>query len=725
VAASEGLKFGGLVADRLYDLVFEEGNPVLELSAAPDVSPRGVLPPITDPARLSAVRALGLLDTPPEESFDELTRLASTLLEAPIALVSLVDEDRQFFKSCVGLPEPLATVRETPVEISFCQHAVAAGEPLLIRDARELPLFRESPLVAAGQVAYAGIPLLTPEGLALGTLCVIDTRPREWTEKDVLVLRELAARLMREIENRRLCREAQERERQLRTSEELLLLALDAGRMGWWEWDMAGDEIVWSENLERIFGLEPGTGPRTYADYIACIHPADRDLVRRVIERGLVEGRHEVTHRVVHPDGAVHWIEGKGRVLVDAQGRPRGMAGVASDITPRKQLEEQLLQSQKMEAVGRLAGGIAHDFNNLLTAISGYSECLVERFRGVDGLVDELHDLEQIRAAAARAANLTRQLLAFSRRQVLAPEVVDLDAVVGGIEPMLRRLIGEDIELVVTSEATHARVRADRGQLEQVVMNLALNARDAMPQGGVLTIETASAELDPELGIDGGPSVVVSVSDTGCGMDTATLAQAFEPFFTTKGQGTGLGLSTVYGIVAQSDGDVRVESEPGRGSTFRIYLPRVDAHVKADNRPLPPRSGGGPETILLVEDERIVRQLARRILSDEGYMVLDASDADDAVGLAERHAGSIDLVLTDVVMPNMSGTALAERLVSIGCDSKVIYMSGYTDDAIVRHGLVGPDLSFLQKPFTPDGLRRKVREILDAPASNQRVESSE
>jgi PAS domain S-box-containing protein len=709
-----GLKSGAAGADGMTAVSSTTPNTVNQISADPGASPTGALSPVADPARLAALRGFDLLDTPPEESFDQLARLASTLLDAPMALVSLVDEDRQFFKSCVGVPEPLASARETPVEISFCQHAVAAREPLLVRDAREVPLFRDSPLVHDGQVAYAGIPLVTAEGHALGTICVVDTEPRDWTEKDVLVLRELAARVMAEIENRRLCREAKERELELRASEERLRLALDAGRMGWWEWDSVADTIVWSENLERIFGLAPGTAPRTYEEYIGCVHTADRDVVRREIEGGFTEGRHELMHRVIHPDGSVRWIEGKGRVILDAEGRPCGMAGVASDVTPRRELEEQLLQSQKMEAVGRLAGGVAHDFNNLLTAITGYSEFLIDRFRQHDAPVDDLHDIEQIRAAAERATNLTRQLLAFSRKQALEPEVIDIGDVVGGIEPMLRRLIGEDIELLVHGEAAPGVVRADRCQLEQVIVNLAVNARDAMPQGGTLTIEMTNAAPEPELGLDRGPYVVVAVTDTGCGMDAATLAQAFEPFFTTKEQGTGLGLATVYGIVAQSGGELRAESERGRGSTFRIYLPCVDASVESRDVPASSRSGGGPETILLVEDECIVRQLARRILADEGYTVLDAADADDALRLSERHSGPIDLVLTDLVMPNMSGTELADRLGLLREESKVIYMSGYTDDAIMRHGLVDPGLAFLQKPFTPDRLRRKVREILDA-----------
>jgi PAS domain S-box-containing protein len=380
--------------------------------------------------------------------------------------------------------------------------------------------------------------------------------------------------------------------------------------------------------------------------------------------------------------------------------------------------EEELRQSQKMEAVGRLAGGIAHDFNNLLTVINGYSELILHRLGPADPIRAEL---EAIKQAGARAAALTGQLLAFSRRQALQSRVLDLNAVVANMDSMLRRTIGEDIELRTVLQPELGRVKADPGQIEQVILNLAVNARDAMPHGGRLTIETADVELDETqtrrlLTVIPGPHVLLAVSDTGCGMDKETQARIFEPFFTTKekGKGTGLGLSTVYGIVKQSGGSIWVYSEPGRGTTFKIYLPRVEEPAEAvepDTAGAP--SPGGTETILLVEDEAGVRSLARTALQAYGYTVLEASNGSEALQICERHEGPIHLLVTDVVMPGMSGKELADRLASGRPEIKALYVSGYTDGSIIHHGMLDPSVAFLQKPFSPDALARKAREVLD------------
>ncbi len=395
-------------------------------------------------------------------------------------------------------------------------------------------------------------------------------------------------------------------------------------------------------------------------------------------------------------------------------------AALSAEITERKQLEAQLLQSQKMEAVGRLAGGIAHDFNNLLTVIKGYSELLVEEVGG-DGRLRRA--AEEIDKAADRAALLTRQLLAFSRRQVLEPEVLDLNDVVANMDKMLRRLIGEDIDLVSVRRPGLGRVKADPGQIEQVIMNLAVNARDAMPQGGKLTLETANVELDEvyarnHVAITPGSYVMLAVSDTGCGMDAETQARIFEPFFTTKelGKGTGLGLATVYGIVKQSGGYIWVYSEPGQGTTFKVYLPRLEEAVEtAQPEREIVRPARGSETVLLVEDEENVRQLVRQTLEKNGYTVLEARAGAEATQLSAQHPGPIHLMLTDVVMPKMSGRELAERLALLRPGIKVLYMSGYTDNAIVHHGVLDPGTAFLQKPFTAADLGQKVREVLDSP----------
>jgi two-component system cell cycle sensor histidine kinase/response regulator CckA len=385
------------------------------------------------------------------------------------------------------------------------------------------------------------------------------------------------------------------------------------------------------------------------------------------------------------------------------------------------QLEVQLLQSQKMEAVGRLAGGIAHDFNNLLTVIIGRAQRVV---RSVEPEHPRYPDIELIQKSAYRASALTRQLLAFSRKQVLQPKVLSLNEVVGDLEAMVRRLIREDIELITALEADLGQVKVDPHQMEQVLVNLVVNAVDAMPHGGRLIIETANTELTAayaikHVGMEPGAFVMLAVSDNGQGMDADTRARIFEPFFTTKeqGKGTGLGLSTVHGVINQSGGHILVYSEPGRGTTFKIYLPRVDAPKRAARRPLAPVDvRRGAETLLVVEDEEDVRGLARDVLVEGGYTVLVAATAEDAVRICEEHESPISLLLSDVVMPKVSGPQLAQRLVDLRPELHVLYMSGYTDEAIVHHGVLQPGTAFIEKPFTPEDLCGKVRDVLDAAA---------
>ncbi len=387
------------------------------------------------------------------------------------------------------------------------------------------------------------------------------------------------------------------------------------------------------------------------------------------------------------------------------------------EIAERKRLEEQLLQAQKMETIGRLAGGIAHDFNNLLTAIIGYSSILLRHCSQDHPLRAEIEEIEK---AGQRAAALTSQLLSFSRKQVLQPRVVDLNSVVTNLERMLRRLIGEDVELVTVLKPELGRVRVDPGQIEQVIMNLAVNARDAMPAGGKLTIETDNVELDEHyarehVSVRPGPYVMLAVSDTGCGMDKETQAHIFEPFFTTKerGKGTGLGLATVYGIVKQSGGNIWVYSEPGQGTTFKLYFPCVAGQAEMLTQKTESVSQlRGTETILLVEDDQQVQSLAARVLREQGYKVLETSNGKEALHLAAHYLAEIHLVLTDVVMPGMSGRVLVDHLKSLRPELRVLYLSGYTDDTIVHHRVLDPGASFLQKPFTPQGLARKVREVL-------------
>src|SRR5580704_17430995 len=419
-------------------------------------------------------------------------------------------------------------------------------------------------------------------------------------------------------------------------------------------------------------------------------------------------------------DGTATVVRVSGRTVSNG-GNARTFELFAEDVTERRALEQQLRQSQKMEAVGRLAGGIAHDFNNLLMVISGYSEFLLDRLGPEPSL---RAPAQEIASAAGRASSLTRQLLAFSRKQMLAPKILDLNGVVTENLKMLTRVIGEDIDLVMVPAAGLGPVRADAGQIEQVIMNLAVNARDAMPSGGKLTIETSNVSLDEEYArfhapLRPGNYVMLAISDTGAGMDTETQSHIFEPFFTTKGpKGTGLGLSTVYGIVKQSGGYIWVHSDPGKGTTFKIYLPRVAESAESPAQVAAPAESvttePGTETILVVEDEANLRYLARQFLEKLGYRVIDAGDGAVAMQIAVAHEGVIHLLLTDVVMPGINGRELAQRISEIRPNVKVLYMSGYTENVIGHNGMLDDGVRLLQKPFTLRDLKSKVREVLDA-----------
>ena len=456
------------------------------------------------------------------------------------------------------------------------------------------------------------------------------------------------------------------------------------------------------------------------------IHPDDRAAVLVSLQEAMVapRARVHVAARVRHKNGSWRYLEGVFTNLLDDP----SVAAIVNnyrDVTDRRILEEQVVLSKKMEAIGRLAGGVAHDFNNILTAIGGYTDLLLADLPPDD---HRRHDVEEIYQAAQRAAGLTQQLLAFSRRQVLQPKVIDLNALVPEIEKMLRRLIGEDILFTTVLHPHLGNVRADPGQIEQVIVNLAVNARDAMPDGGRLTIETRNVELDAEYAVDHptvkpGPYVMLAVTDSGVGMDEETKSRIFEPFFTTKvrGKGTGLGLATVYGIVQQTGGHIWPYSEPGRGTTMRVYLPRVDAPADVIDHPSDPapETLRGSETILVVEDEAPVRAVTRQLLERNGYTVLEAPDGAAALALVDGAAGSrdIDLLLTDVIMPGMSGRELADKLKARRPNVRVLFMSGYTDDAVVRHGMLEPGLAYLEKPFRPPVLLKKVRGVLQSKAS--------
>jgi two-component system cell cycle sensor histidine kinase/response regulator CckA len=967
-----------------------------------------------EPARLAAVKRTALLDTPPEEAFDRLTRLASRLLGTPVALISLVDQDRQFFKSATGLPEPLATARATPLSYSFCRHVVESGARLVIEDARHHPLVRTNPAVRElGWVAYAGVPLTDRDGNMLGALSVIDAMPRRWSERDLDLLADLARWATAEIElrvrptflsdaslmtapsplpvfeesgvpmailsetgrvvranlafehligakanlggrraedlthpadreaerealrlllagecgsysaERRVLRDSGEPvwvqatltrvvspedgerfiltlqdlterktvEAGVREREERARLVIEARRDIVLDWDFLTDRMAWSNGSGEMFGYAPSEFGGDAAWWYERIHPDDRERVVGEIHGVVARGENLWTseHRFRRADGGWAHIEARASIVRDDAGDAVRMVGSFADVTERKRAElvgrcqsemlkeiaagldlddvlrrivslteaqgegvaavhlireeghlslaagpnlpasyaqsiqsisldtdggpwgpavarregvivpdiaadsrwdewrkaaladdlraawispllssggavvgtlaifhrephapdaddarmvqiatdlaqiaverelnvlalrrseEELRQAQKMEAVGQLAGGIAHDFNNLLTGILSFSDLVLQELPPGDPIRS---DIEQIRHAGQRAAALTRQLLAFSRRQILQPKVLSLNTILDELAGMLRRLLGSSITLDVVTDPGLWYVMADPGQIEQVLVNLIVNARDAMSKGGHVTITTVNCRVSPEGperagGVRPGAYATLAVADTGIGMDIATQSRIFEPFFTTKetGAGPGLGLSSVYGIVEQSGGHITVESAPGRGSTFTTYLPRhnetnIAVTGAMDRRSLP----GGSETILLVEDETSVRTSARRLLERHGYTVVEARHGVEALQLAQEPSRYFDLVVTDVVMPEMGGRELVERLRARQPSLKVLFMSGYSERAISVDGTMPPGTAFVEKPFTVDQLIRRLRKVLD------------
>jgi len=520
--------------------------------------------------------------------------------------------------------------------------------------------------------------------------------------------------------------ERKRNEEALRESEERYRTILENIEDGYYEVDLPGNFTFFNDSLCRMLGYSRdeliGMGNDRYTDQ------ENRKKLFQAFNSVYRTGEpvKEFDWEVIRKDGRKVYGEVSVSLIRSSTGQPIGFRGIARDITERKRaekemaaLQEQLTQSQKMEAIGRLAGGVAHDFNNLLTVIKGYSQLSLLDLKENNPLWE---NIQEIQKATQRATDLTRQLLAFSRRQILDPKVLDLNSLLRDTEKMLRRMIGEDIELVTRLSEGLGRVKIDPGQIEQVILNLAVNARDAMPSGGKLTIETANAQSDEgyaltHLGLTPGHYVRLSVSDTGIGMSREVQEKAFDPFFTTKekGKGTGLGLSTVHGIVTQSGGKIWVYSDPGHGTTFKIYFPTIEGELDTLNgKNETGSSPRGSETVLLVEDEPSVRDLANRLLKQQGYRVLEAANGEEALRLVRETAGErIHLLLTDVVLPQMSGKELADQLKIFRPDLKVLYTSGYTDFAVVHHGVLNSGTHFLQKPFSLKTLSQKVREALD------------
>ena len=524
-----------------------------------------------------------------------------------------------------------------------------------------------------------------------------------------------ASSIKRDVTEQRQAREA------LAQSQERLQLALKAARMGTWRWDVSTNVLSWDEGLHQLYGLAPDETVTRFEQFMERVFLEDRPYVEKVVHRA-IEGSGELDYelRIVLPDGRVRWLADQGRVVRDPAGNPVYLTGVCLDVTERKQVQERLRQAQRMDSVGQLAGGIAHEANNMMSVVLGCADYVLQR----TDLPDPVRqDVDQIWRAAKRTAGITQQLLAFSRRQVLQPQVLDLNATVRDLEPILTRALGESRGLRMHLAPTLGRIRADPGQLEQVLLNLTLNARDAMAEGGRLTIETMNVVLSPAYvaakpveTLAPGEYAALVVTDTGSGMDRTTLARVFEPFFTTKavGQGTGLGLATVYGIIKQSGGFIWVYSEPGLGTTFKLYFPHVTSLPETPVPPLAAPLGRSDELVLIAEDEPMVRSIMARTLRDCGYAVLEAGDGREALELVETRRGRVSLIVADVVMPSMGGREMANHLAERWPDVPVLFTSGYTGLDVVRRGLLEEGREFLQKPLAPESLARKVREMVDA-----------
>ena len=664
------------------------------------------------------------------ELFRSVHDTVSDLMPAKNFYIALLDEERCRLNFPYHVDEVDQEFDPKPLGKGLTEYVIRTGEPLLATPDIYQAMERrgEVELIGAPSIDWLGVPLKVRDDVIGALVIQTYTEGVRYGEAEKRILQFVSSQVGMAIARK-------QAEEALRTSEERYRAFIAHSSEGVSrleqdppiptslpaeeQIDLLYDRSVVAEcndAMAQMYGYRHAgelVGKRL-GELHDRTDPANREALRRFVTSGYRHAGSESRER--DKDGRQRFFLNNSVGFME-DGRLVRVWGTQRDITEQKKLEEQLRQAQKMEAVGRLAGGVAHDFNNLLTAILGNTQ-LLRRDLG------ETHpsraDVEEIRKAADRAAALTRQLLAYSRRQVLQPRVLDLNGVVRDMERLLDRLIGEDVTLVTRLATTLGPVRADPGQIEQVVVNLAVNARDAMPHGGVLTIETAEAELDPALvdqpGAAPGPSVMLAVTDTGVGMDAETRAHLFEPFFTTKevGKGTGLGLATVYGIVKQSGGSIGVYTELGQGTTFRIYLPRVDAAgapVRSSHPAVAiPR---GTETVLLVEDEVAVRHLANKLLQGAGYTVIAAADATTALALADAHPGPIHLLLTDVVMPRVSGPELAAELLSRRPGARVLYMSGYPGDTVVQRGTLAPGVAFLQKPFTPDILERKVREVLE------------
>jgi PAS domain S-box-containing protein len=655
--------------------------------------------------QLEAVRKTGDSEPPPplnvpavrlrsEEYSGRMVRARGQIVLQPNGGIALKDESGEI---------PVYLLRSFFQHTSFMQRLLQGGQVAITGLARQRVNDGQAQdsgylLAPREEADFQFVPLTRYRETVAVALAVLGCFLYLWWRRRAAEKRERALTILSEG-----WKESDERFRQMAES---------VGEI-FWMLDVARKQLLYvSPAFERIWGRNSGILDQR-ENLVETVHAEDRERFRAFLERNVQQACEE-TYRIVRPDGAVRWIHDRSFPIPGQDGKPYRVTGIAADITDQRELEEQLRQAQKMDAVGRLAGGVAHDFNNLLTVIGGYSETLLDG-RAADD--PQRVPLEQILKASNRAAALTSQLLAFSRKQMVRPQLINLNHLLTNMESLLRRVMGEHIRFHADLSSTLLYVTADPNQLEQVLINLAANARDAMPDGGDFRIETALVDAR-EGGAEGrlkdGEYACLKVSDTGIGMQPAVLEHAFEPFFTTKavGKGTGLGLSTVYGIVQQNHGTIYVDSEPGRGTTFEIYLPADPAAQEMKESGEVTGSLRGNETILVAEDEPGVRKLVLDALMPLGYTVLSASDGYEAISILEQHAHPVHLLLTDVVMPLMGGRELAKRVESVKPGMKVIYMSGYTDDTLAFHGSPQLNNGFIQKPFTVTVLAEKVRKVL-------------
>ncbi|MCU0791859.1 MAG: response regulator [Opitutaceae bacterium] len=695
---------------------------------------------IIDPAesdRLGVLRSYAVLDTPAEPPFDQLAQLAAHICGTPTALITLIDAERQWFKSCIGFD-----ATETPREDSVCARIMHTGTLTELRDLAADPRFASLRLVreAPRLRFYAGVPLVTPSGQPLGTLCVIDYRPRELDELQREALRVLAAQVMAQLELRRNLRDKSRAESALlgilederaaqsalRKSEheqrELarrLAMAQHVAKVGSWETDLATLNVTWSEETHRIFETDPAVFRPTHAAFLQIVHPEDRPRVDQALTRSLEngEGPHMVEHRLRFPDGRVKFIEERWQIIQGPDGKPREATGTCQDVTERKKLEDQFLRAQRMESIGTLAGGIAHDLNNLLSPIVMGID-LVRQF-SPDPRAERV--LDNMERSAKRGADLVRQVLSFARGVDGARVSVSIDALTSEIAEIARNTFPKNIEFTRLIAPGLSPVVGDPTQLNQVLLNLCVNARDAMPSGGKLLLAARNCEIDAQFasmspGAIVGHHVMIEVRDNGTGMPKEISDRIFEPFFTTKapGSGTGLGLSTVLGIVRSHGGFIHVYSEPGKGSTFKVYLPVAAnapaSHPEEPAAPALPRGKG--EWVLVVDDEASVLGVTKQTLEIFGYHVLTAEDGAQAIAVFARQPEKIRLIITDMMMPVMDGLALIAAIRRLNPTLPIIAASGLASNHGVAQASAAGVHHFLTKPFTTDTLLQVARKAL-------------